>query len=79
MSLEGSDTTLLRAGRRKKDFLLAWQQLSQSETVTTQPMKSHYISNSQFPPMDFLFITVLPSLPLSSIKELPLLCFSCTS
>ena len=28
--------------------LLDWQELSQRETVTTQPIKSHYTSNSQF-------------------------------
>lgn len=32
-------TTLLL--QQEEDFLLVWQQPSQSETVTTQPMKSH--------------------------------------
>lgn len=40
-----------------------------NETVTTQPMKSQYTSDSQFSPMDFLFITASPQFPPSSIKE----------
>lgn len=44
-----------------KDFLLVWQQSSQWETVTTQPMESHYTLNFQFPPMDYLFITAPPT------------------
>ena len=35
-------TTLLPNGE-KEEFLLAWQQLSQWETITTQPVKSHGI------------------------------------
>ena len=58
--------------RRKRDLLLAWQQLSQWETVITQPMKRHYTSSPQFSPMGFLFTTVLPNAPLSSIKDFPL-------
>ena len=54
---------------RNKDFVLVWQDPSHWETVTTQPMKSHYTWNSQFPPMDFLFIVAPPKAPLSSIKE----------
>ena len=46
-----------KPGRKKKDILLAWQQPSQWETVMTLPMKSHYTSNPQFPPMDILFLT----------------------
>lgn len=46
----------LTGGRK---ILLAHQQLSQWETVTTQPMKSCYTLNAQFPPMEFLFITAL--------------------
>ena len=34
------------------------------------------ISNSQFPPMAFLFTTASPNFPFSSIKEFPLLCFN---
>ena len=36
--------------QEEERFLLAWQQPSQWETATTQPMESHYTSNSQFPP-----------------------------
>ena len=50
-----------------KDFLLVWQQGSQWESVTTQPMESHYTLNFQFPPMDYLFITA-PT-PISIIKD----------
>ena len=49
----GSNAT--SASRGKKIFLLSWQQLSQWETVTTQPLKSHHIWNSQFPPASFIF------------------------
>ena len=48
-----------------------WQQLSQWETVTSQPMKSHYTLSSQHPPMDFLFITVPLNSLFTSIKEFP--------
>ena len=41
--------------KRNKDFLLAWQQLSQSEAISAQPMKTHHVSKSQFPPMHFSF------------------------
>ena len=54
--------------RRKEGFLLAQQQPSQWETVTKQPMKRHYISNSQPTPSYFVFITALLNWPLSSIK-----------
>ena len=76
-SLAGSNAT--SASRGKKIFLLSWQQLSQWETVTTQPLKSHHIWNSQFPPASF--ITVPPDFHASSIKEFPLLClgFPCGS
>lgn len=37
VSLVGSDTTI--ASRRKKNFPLAWHQLSQWETVATQPIQ----------------------------------------
>ena len=38
---------------------------------TTQPMKSHYTSDSRFTPMDFLFTTAPPTspTPLFSMKE----------
>lgn len=49
--------------RRKGDFLCPQQQPSQWETMTTQLMKSHYTSNSQFSPKDSLFITVPPNFP----------------
>lgn len=64
------------SSRRKKNFLLAWQHFSQWKTIPTQPMESCYTSNSQFPPMDILFITVPPNCPFSSKKEFPLLCFT---
>ena len=51
----GSNTT--SASRRKKNFLLSWQQLSQWETVTTQPLKSQpYLEL----PVSSSFITVPP-------------------
>ena len=51
--------------------------------VTAQPMRDCHNSankkphtlNSQFPPMDILFITVPPNFPFS-MKEFPLLCFT---
>ena len=49
--------TNLLPSKRKQGFLLAWQEGSQWETVTTQPMKSHYTLNFQIPPIDYLFIT----------------------
>lgn len=50
----------LRPSRRKEELLLALQQPRQRETVTTRPMKSHYISNFLFLPMDSLLIPALP-------------------
>ena len=38
---------------QQERFLLAWQQVCQRETGTTQPIKSHYDSNSPFPSKDF--------------------------
>ena len=72
----GSNTT--SASRRKKNFLLSWQQLSQWETVTTQPLKSQpYLEL----PVSSSFITVPPDFHVSSMKEFPLLClgFPCGS
>lgn len=40
-----------------------------NESITTQPMKSHYTLNSQFTPVEFLFIRTPSNSPLSSIKE----------
>lgn len=57
-------TTL--AGER---FFSSSSNRTANETVTTQPMKSQYTSDSQFSPMDFLFITAPPQFPPSSIKE----------
>lgn len=57
-SLAGSDTTLLPPARERFSLWLAIAQPMRA--VRTQPMKSHYTSNSQFPPMDFLFITAPP-------------------
>ena len=36
---------------------------SPDETVTTQPMTSHYTSNSQFTPKDILFIIAFSNSP----------------
>lgn len=52
-------TTL--AGER---FFSSSSNRTANETVTTQPMKSQYTSDSQFSPMDFLFITAPPHSPL---------------
>ena len=57
-----------KPGWKKKDILLAWQQPSQCETVMTLPMKSHYTSNSRFPPVNILFITA-PLHSSFSVKE----------
>ena len=58
----GSDITVLyslqQKGEKKSSPCLA----------TTQPMESHYTSNSQFPPMKSLFIRAPPSFPFSSIR-----------
>ena len=59
--LTGSNKTLLLPGRGKKIFPFAWQELSQRETVTAQPMKSHYTLNSQFLSKIFSFITEPPN------------------
>ena len=45
---------------------------SVSEGLTTQQMKSHYTSNSLFPPMDFLYIMSPSQLPLLLYKRVPL-------
>lgn len=45
------------AAGKRGNLLLTWQPFSQWKTISTQPMKSHYTSNSQFPPMDSLFAT----------------------
>lgn len=52
-----------------KFLLLLWQQPSQGETITVQPMKSHYTANAQFTPMDFLIYNSPPNFLLSSIEE----------
>lgn len=54
--------------QRKKDILLAWQELIQWRTVTTQPVKAHCTSNSQIPVMYFSFITAYPNFPFSSMS-----------
>ena len=56
------DVFLLYSSRKEEELLLPWQLLSQLEAGTAQPMKSHYTSNSQPPPMDSLLTTA----PLSS-------------
>ena len=63
--------------RRKKDFSPAWQQPSQWETVTTQPMKSHYTLSFHFPPMDILCMTAPPNFPFSIRVSLPALHQTC--
>ena len=70
--LVGSDTII--ASRRKKNFPLAWQQLSQYKKSANT--KNHYTLNSQFPLIDILFITGPPNFSSSSIKECPLRCFT---
>ena len=65
-----SNTTLLLPGRGRKIFPLAWQELSQRETVTAQPMKSHYTLNSQFLSKIFFFITAPPNFSFSPGKFL---------
>lgn len=62
------DHTLLLSGR-KKEFLFARQQPGQWETLTTQPMRSHDTSTSQFPPTDSLFRTDPPNSYVSSVKD----------
>ena len=42
--------------------LLAWQELSQWETITTQPIKSNHTSNSQYLQRDLAFIIAVPTL-----------------
>ena len=77
----------LTTTRRRTIFLLAWQQFNQWETVTTQTKKTLYILNSQFPPINFLFITNPPNFPFSFIKSflslalpnLHAICYSCMS
>lgn len=61
--------------RKKKDFLLAFNDSANKETVKTRPMKSHYTLNSQFPPMKFLFIRASLKFHFSSIKEFSFLFF----
>lgn len=51
--------------KRKKKFLHAQEQFRQREMANTQPIKSHYASNFQFPPMDSSFTTAPPK----SIRE----------
>lgn len=58
----------------KEDLLLSQKPLNHWKTVTAQPMKSHYIVNSQLLPMESFVYNCLSELPLSSIKEhVPLL------
>lgn len=59
--------TSLVTSREKEEFFFALQQSSQWEILTTQPVKSLYTWNSQFPPMNSSFITTIPT-P-SSLKE----------
>lgn len=45
-----------------------------NERLSHSASKSHYTSNSQFTPMDFLFISTLPTFPFPLKKSIPLLC-----
>lgn len=79
VSLVGSDTTI--ASRRKKNFPLPGtssvnERLSQlSQYKKSANTKNHYTLNSQFPPIDILFITGPPNFSFS-IKEFPPHCFT---
>ena len=65
LHLQQEVTYFTTFSRRKKKFLLAGKQLNQSATVTTQPMKINHTVNSQFPPVDILFITAPPNFSFS--------------
>ena len=54
--------------QQEKDFLLAYQELSQWESVTSQPMTSDYTSHFHFPPMELVFIIPPPNFPFSSLR-----------
>lgn len=43
------------AAGKRGNLLLTWQPFSQWKTISTQPMKSHYTSNSQSPTMDSVY------------------------
>lgn len=51
-----AQTLLHYPSKKKKGFSHVPLQPDQWETVTTQPMKSHYTSSSQCTPMDFCFL-----------------------
>lgn len=59
----GSGARLPPQQRKKHCFLI--EQLGQWEATISQPMKSHYTSNFQFPLMDLLVTTVTQA----SVKE----------
>lgn len=65
--------------RRKKDFLLACQQLSQRKLSQPSQWKATVLYlNSQFPPKGLLFLTASSNCRFSFIKEFSLPCFSHT-